>query len=65
MGTNFLQPAIAALVSAAIAIRSYRRKSLNLSGAVLGFIVMTIHIAVNYRFGAMLLLFLLYIIEAY
>ncbi|KAH7848829.1 hypothetical protein Vadar_008691 [Vaccinium darrowii] len=57
MGTNFFQPAIAALVSAAIAIRSYRRKSLNLSGAVLGFIVMTIHIAVNYRFGAMLLVF--------
>ncbi|XP_058184047.1 protein PGR [Rhododendron vialii] len=57
MDTNFFQPAIAALVSTAIAVRSYRRKSLNLSGAFLGFIVMTIHIAVNYRFGAMMLAF--------
>ncbi|KAI8570937.1 hypothetical protein RHMOL_Rhmol01G0078300 [Rhododendron molle] len=57
MESNFFQPAIAALVSSAIAVRSYRRKSLNLSGAFLGFIVMTIHIAVNYRFGAMMLVF--------
>lgn len=49
MESNFFQPAIAALVSSAISVRSYRRKSLNLSGAFLGFIVMTIHIAVNYR----------------
>ncbi|KAG5564622.1 hypothetical protein RHGRI_000724 [Rhododendron griersonianum] len=57
MESNFFQPAIAALVSSAIAVRSYRRKSLNLSGAFLGFIVMTVHIAVNYRFGAMMLVF--------
>lgn len=57
MESNFFQPAIAALVSSAISVRSYRRKSLNLSGAFLGFIVMTIHIAVNYRFGAMMLVF--------
>ncbi|XP_051139924.1 protein PGR isoform X1 [Andrographis paniculata] len=57
MGTNLFQPLVAAVISAAIAIRSYRRKSLDLSGAIAGFVVMTIHIAVNYRFGAALLVF--------
>ncbi|KAA8523070.1 hypothetical protein F0562_009493 [Nyssa sinensis] len=52
-----VQPIVAVLISSAIAIRAYRRKSLDLSGAFMGFIVMTIHIAVNYRFGAMLLVF--------
>ncbi|CAK9172272.1 unnamed protein product [Ilex paraguariensis] len=57
MEKSLVQPFVAVLISSAIAIRGYRRKSLNLSGAFLGFIVMTIHIAVNYRFGAMLLAF--------
>ncbi|KAA3476966.1 VTE6-related protein [Gossypium australe] len=48
---------IAVVISALAAIRSYRRKSLDLSGAVAGFLVMTIHFAVGYRFGAMLLAF--------
>ncbi|PSS15619.1 Protein PGR like [Actinidia chinensis var. chinensis] len=57
MEANLVQPVIAALVSSAISIRAYRRKSLNLSGALIGFVVMSIHIAVNYRLGAMLLVF--------
>ncbi|KAL9270021.1 PGR-like protein, partial [Drosera capensis] len=40
-----------------IAIRAYRKKSLNLSGAVAGFVVMAIHLAANLRYGAMLLAF--------
>lgn len=52
-----IQPLIAALISSLIAIRAYRRKSLDLSGALAGFIVMTLHIAVGYRYGALLLLF--------
>lgn len=46
-----IQPLIAVLISSLIAIRSYRKKSLDLSGAISGFIVMTIHIAVGYRFA--------------
>ncbi|XAR53302.1 hypothetical protein NMG60_11021805 [Bertholletia excelsa] len=57
MAAITLQPVIAVLVSLAIAARSYRRKSLDLSGAFTGFIVMAIHIAVNYRLGALLLVF--------
>lgn len=51
------QPAIAVLISTAIAGGAYKKKSLDLSGAFMGFLVMSIHIAVNYRFGAMLLVF--------
>lgn len=43
------QPAIAVLISTAIAGRAYKKKSLDLSGAFMGFLVMSIHIAVNYR----------------
>lgn len=57
METTLVQPAIAVLLSSAIAIRAFKRNSLSLSGAFLGFIVMFIHIAVNYRLGAMLLVF--------
>ncbi|XP_009609334.1 protein PGR [Nicotiana tomentosiformis] len=57
MEKHLIQPAVAALVSSVIAIRAHKRKSLNLSGAISGFIVMFIHLAVNYRFGAMLLVF--------
>lgn len=52
-----IQPIIAMLISSLVAIRGFRRKSLDLSGAVVGFIVMTIHIAVGFRFGALLLVF--------
>nr|GMC93908.1 protein PGR [Ipomoea batatas] len=52
-----VQPIVAVVISTLIAARAYRRKSLDLSGAVAGFLVMSIHFAVSYRFGAMLLLF--------
>ncbi|KAB2024161.1 hypothetical protein ES319_D06G068300v1 [Gossypium barbadense] len=48
---------IAFVISSFVAIRSYRRKSLDLSGALAGFLVMTIHFVAGYRFGAMLLVF--------
>ncbi|OMO57993.1 hypothetical protein COLO4_34948 [Corchorus olitorius] len=57
MEKALIQPVIAVLISSLIAIRSYRRKSLDLSGALSGVIVMAIHFAVGYRFGAMLLAF--------
>ncbi|KAI9126048.1 hypothetical protein K1719_003466 [Acacia pycnantha] len=52
-----LQPSIAVFLSFLIAFRAYRRKSLSLSGAISGFVVMAIHISVGYRFGAMILAF--------
>ncbi|KAK3041615.1 hypothetical protein RJ639_001425 [Escallonia herrerae] len=57
MGKDSVQPVVAVLISSAIAIRAYRRKSLDFSGALVGFIIMAIHLAVNYRYGAMLLVF--------
>ncbi|KAJ4837588.1 hypothetical protein Tsubulata_009694 [Turnera subulata] len=51
------QPLIAVLIASLVAGRAYRKKSLNVSGAVAGFLVMTIHFAVNYRFGVILLAF--------
>ncbi|XWS71982.1 hypothetical protein CRYUN_Cryun02cG0001600 [Craigia yunnanensis] len=57
MEITIIQPLIAVLISSLIVIRSYTRKSLDLSGALSGFIVFTIHFAVGYRFGAMLLAF--------
>ncbi|GFP95271.1 transmembrane protein 19 [Phtheirospermum japonicum] len=57
METSMIQSLVAPAIAAAIAIRSYRKKSLDLSGAFTGFAVMAIHIAVNYRFGAVLLVF--------
>ncbi|XP_015572495.1 protein PGR [Ricinus communis] len=59
MEGNIIQPLIGALISSTIAIRAYKRKSLNLSGAIAGFLVMTIHFAVSYRFGAIILAFFL------
>ncbi|CAB4318890.1 unnamed protein product [Prunus armeniaca] len=44
-----IQPLIALVISSLIAARAYRRKSLDLSGAIAGFAVMTIHIAIGYR----------------
>ncbi|XP_074281024.1 protein PGR [Silene latifolia] len=52
-----MQPLTAILISFLIAIRAYRKKSLNLSGALSGFLVMSIHLAANLRFGALLLVF--------
>ncbi|KAJ9168411.1 hypothetical protein P3X46_019938 [Hevea brasiliensis] len=57
MDKFLIQPLIAVLISSLIAIGAYRRKSLDLSGAVTGFLVMTIHFAINYSFGAILLAF--------
>ncbi|EXB76245.1 Transmembrane protein 19 [Morus notabilis] len=57
MERTLMQPLIAVLISSLIAIRAYRRKSLDLSGAISGFIVMSIHIAVGYRYGALILVF--------
>ncbi|XP_076915890.1 protein PGR-like [Bidens hawaiensis] len=52
-----LQLIIAVVVSLLIAGNSYRKHSLDVSGAFAGFFVMAVHLAVNYRFGAMLLAF--------
>ncbi|KAK1312321.1 hypothetical protein QJS10_CPA07g00536 [Acorus calamus] len=49
--------AVSILIATAVATRSLRHKSLDLSGAVAGFVVMAIHIAAGYRFGALLLVF--------
>ncbi|KAF8036506.1 hypothetical protein BT93_C2280 [Corymbia citriodora subsp. variegata] len=56
-GTHLARPAVAALVACFVAARAYRRKSLDFSGALAGFLVMTVHIAAGYRYGAMLLVF--------
>lgn len=45
-----VQPIVAVVISTLIAARAYRRKSLDLSGAVAGFLVMSIHFAVSYRY---------------
>lgn len=47
----------AVVISSLIAFRSYKRKSLNLSGGVAGFLVMTIHFAAGFRFLLPLFLF--------
>ncbi|PQP95765.1 protein PGR [Prunus yedoensis var. nudiflora] len=57
MDKLLIQPLIALIISSLIAARAYRRKSLDLSGAIAGFAVMTIHIAIGYRYGALLLVF--------
>lgn len=49
MEKHLIQPIVGLLISSAIALRAYRRKSLDLSGALAGFIVLTIHISLNYR----------------
>eukprot|EP00268_Persea_americana_P044996 TRINITY_DN4565_c2_g3_i1.p1 TRINITY_DN4565_c2_g3~~TRINITY_DN4565_c2_g3_i1.p1 ORF type:complete len:289 (+),score=36.97 TRINITY_DN4565_c2_g3_i1:128-994(+) len=54
---SLIRPFISLLISTAIAIRALKRKSLNLSGAFLGFLVMFMHFYVSYRFGALLLVF--------
>lgn len=57
METILIQPLVAALMAAMIAFRSYRKKSLDLSGAFFGFLVVFLHLAVNIRAGIMLLVF--------
>lgn len=52
-----VQVMIAVLISSLIALRAYRKNSLDVSGAFAGFFVMAVHLSVNYRFGAMLLAF--------
>ncbi|RWR83050.1 protein PGR [Cinnamomum micranthum f. kanehirae] len=54
---SLIRPFISLIISTAIAIRALKRKSLNLSGAFLGFLVMFMHFYVGYRFGALLLVF--------
>lgn len=54
---SLIRPFISLIISTAIAIRALKRKSLNLSGAFLGFLVMFMHFYVSYRFGALLLVF--------
>ncbi|XP_050380568.1 protein PGR [Argentina anserina] len=57
MDSHQIQPLIAFLISSFVAARAYRRKSLDFSGAIAGLAVMTLHIAVGYRYGAVLLVF--------
>ncbi|CAL0330536.1 unnamed protein product [Lupinus luteus] len=52
-----IQLLIAVTVAFFIAFRAHKRKSLNTSGALAGFVVMALHIFVGSRFGAMLLAF--------
>ncbi|XP_068648774.1 protein PGR [Aristolochia californica] len=48
---------LSVFVAFLIAFRSFRKKSLDRSGAFMGFVVMVIHIAAGFRFGALLLVF--------
>ncbi|KAJ4771167.1 Transmembrane protein 19 [Rhynchospora pubera] len=57
MDSFSLRCLIGAVLSLAIAARAHKRRSLDLSGAIAGFLVMSVHFAASYRFGAMLLAF--------
>eukprot|EP00262_Sarcandra_glabra_P000937 TRINITY_DN1096_c0_g2_i1.p1 TRINITY_DN1096_c0_g2~~TRINITY_DN1096_c0_g2_i1.p1 ORF type:complete len:288 (+),score=30.96 TRINITY_DN1096_c0_g2_i1:78-941(+) len=48
---------LSVMIASLISIRAFNRKALDPSGAFLGFVVMAVHIAVGYRFGALLLVF--------
>ncbi|EOA19515.1 hypothetical protein CARUB_v10002408mg [Capsella rubella] len=50
---------LAVILSSLIAFRSYKRRSLDLSGGIAGFLVMTIHFTAGFRYGALLLVFFL------
>lgn len=52
-----IRPLVSVLLSSSIAIRAFKRKSLDLSGAFAGFLVMSLHFFAGYRFGALLLVF--------
>ncbi|KAJ0985616.1 hypothetical protein J5N97_003972 [Dioscorea zingiberensis] len=57
MGILLIRTVVSLALSLGIAARAYKHKSLNRSGAILGFVVMAIHIAAGYRFGALILVF--------
>ncbi|MQL89497.1 hypothetical protein Taro_022085, partial [Colocasia esculenta] len=57
MGSLLIRSVIAVVFSSLIALRALRRNSLNRSGAAAGFVVMAVHIAAGYRFGALILVF--------
>ncbi|XP_039117442.1 protein PGR-like [Dioscorea cayenensis subsp. rotundata] len=57
MGSTLLRILVSLVLSLAIAARAYKHKSLNRSGAMMGFVVMAIHIAAGYRFGVLILVF--------
>ncbi|XP_043723223.1 protein PGR isoform X1 [Telopea speciosissima] len=57
METLVIQSSIALLIASVVAARAFLRKSLDRSGAFFGFLVMALHFAVGYRFGALLLAF--------
>ncbi|KAG1346237.1 protein PGR [Cocos nucifera] len=52
-----IRSVVSVVLSFSIAARAYKHRSLDGSGALAGFLVMTIHIAASYRFGALLLAF--------
>lgn len=52
-----VRSAVGAALAAAIAARAVRRRSLDASGGAAGFVVMAVHIACGYRYGALLLAF--------
>ncbi|CAL5095079.1 unnamed protein product [Urochloa decumbens] len=54
-----VRSAVGVVLAAAIAARAFRRRSLNASGGIAGFVVMAVHIACGYRYGALLLAFFL------
>ncbi|KAG9459366.1 hypothetical protein H6P81_003874 [Aristolochia fimbriata] len=57
MENLLIRASVSLFVSFLIAFRAFRKKSLDRSGAFMGFIVMTIHIAASFRLGALLLAF--------
>ncbi|CAA7397216.1 unnamed protein product [Spirodela intermedia] len=52
-----IRSVVAVILSSLITLRAVRRKSLDRSGAAAGFVVLAIHIAAGYRFGALILAF--------
>ncbi|WVZ71348.1 hypothetical protein U9M48_019941 [Paspalum notatum var. saurae] len=52
-----VRSAVGAALAAVIAARAVRRRSLDASGGAAGFVVMAVHIACGYRYGALLLAF--------
>ncbi|XP_049934413.1 protein PGR-like isoform X2 [Nymphaea colorata] len=52
-----IRGAIAVVLSLLVAIRAFKHGSLSKSGAFMGFLVLSIHIAASYRFGAIILVF--------
>ncbi|CAN6456278.1 unnamed protein product [Victoria cruziana] len=48
---------VAVVISFLVAIRAFKHRSLSKSGAFVGFLVLSIHIAASYRFGAIILVF--------